>query len=501
MPKLLSLRSISKRFPGVHALKSVDFEVCAGECVALLGENGAGKSTLIKVLGGAYAPDDGLIELDGEEVSFGNPNDSLSAGIAVIYQEFNLVPELSAAENIFLGIEPNDFGFVKRRQQFQKAREILSRLGAKIDPNRKCELLTIAEKQLVEIAKAMVRDARILIMDEPSAALTNNEVEQLYQLVDELKSEGIAVVYVSHRLEEVERLADRAVVMRDGERVGELQKTEIKRSKIIEMMVGRSMDAEFPANVRNPGSVRFRVKDLSRGDQVRKVSFELRGGEILALTGLVGAGRTEAVRLLFGADRLESGSIELDGVRINPRNPKEAISQGICLLTEDRKDQGLVLCLSVRDNFALPNLEKFSRYGWLNGTKEDGSYRDYEKSIRIKCSGSGQLVRHLSGGNQQKVVLAKWLERNAEVLIFDEPTRGIDVGAKYEIYEWMNRLAVQGKCILMISSELPEVLGMSDRILVMRGGCVVGEVENSNAVTQESLMELAIGGKKPRNKK
>ena len=279
MPKLLSLRSISKRFPGVHALKSVDFEVCAGECVALLGENGAGKSTLIKVLGGAHAPDDGLIELDGEEVSFGNPNDSLSAGIAVIYQEFNLVPELSAAENIFLGIEPNDFGFVKRRQQFQKAREILTRLGAKIDPNRKCELLTIAEKQLVEIAKAMVRDARILIMDEPSAALTNKEVEQLYQLVDELKSEGIAVVYVSHRLEEVERLADRAVVMRDGERVGELQKTEIKRSKIIEMMVGRSMDAEFPANVRNPGSVRFRVKDLSRGDQVRKVSFELRGGE------------------------------------------------------------------------------------------------------------------------------------------------------------------------------------------------------------------------------
>ena len=477
----------------MHALKGVDFDLNGGECVALLGENGAGKSTLIKVLGGAHQPDGGSLEIDGQPMVFEKPTDSLDAGIAIIYQEFNLVPGLSVAENVFLGMEPNDFGWVRMSEQKRRVEDTCKRIGANLSPSALCEDLTVAERQLVEIAKALVRDARVLVMDEPSAALTKKEVEQLYLLVDDLKSKGIGIVYVSHRLEEVERLADRAVVMRDGERVGELGREELDRRRIIELMVGRSMDQEFPAHRRQPGEVRLRAHELSRGDKVRKVSLEVRAGEIVALTGLVGAGRTETARLLFGADERESGEIELDGNSLSLRTPRDAIEAGVCLLTEDRKDQGLVLGLSVRENFGLPNLESFSRRGWIDERREGQSFSGYAEKIMIKVSGPNQSAGQLSGGNQQKVVLAKWLERNAEILIFDEPTRGIDVGAKYEIYQWMNQLADQGKGILMISSELPEVLGMSDRILVMKEGELVGEVSNGNEVTQESLMAMAIG--------
>lgn len=490
---LLRLRSIHKRFPGVHALKGVDFDLNGGECVALLGENGAGKSTLIKVLGGAHQPDEGSLEIEGYSMVFEKPTDSLDAGIAVIYQEFNLVPGLSVAENIFLGMEPNDFGWVRQSEQNRRVEETCRRIGADLSPRALCEGLTVAEKQLVEIAKALVRDARVLVMDEPSAALTKKEVEQLYVLVDDLKSKGIGIVYVSHRLEEVERLADRAVVMRDGERVGELSREELDRRRIIELMVGRSMDQEFPDHQRQLGEVRLRARNLSRGKKVRKVSLEVRAGEIVALTGLVGAGRTETARLLFGADERESGEIELDGKALGLKSPREAIEAGVCLLTEDRKDQGLVLGLSVRENFGLPNLGSFSRRGWIDEKRELKTFAEYVEKILIKVSGPNQLAGQLSGGNQQKVVLAKWLECNAEILIFDEPTRGIDVGAKYEIYQWMNQLADQGKGILMISSELPEVLGMSDRIIVMKEGSVMGEVKNGNEVTQESLMAMAIG--------
>ena len=490
---LLRLASIHKRFPGVHALKGIDFELKAGECVALLGENGAGKSTLIKVLGGAHQPDEGTLEIEGEFQKFLKPTDSLDAGIAIIYQEFNLVPGLSAAENIFLGMEPNDFGWVRKGEQAERAREAFLRIGAKIEPDELCENLTIAEKQLVEIAKALMRDARILIMDEPSAALTQKEVEQLYLLVDDLKGKGIAVVYVSHRLEEIERLADRAVVMRDGEHVGELSRNELDRRKIIELMVGRSMDQEFPIEERKPGKVRLQATGLTRGKKVRDVSLEIKAGEILGLTGLVGAGRTETARLLFGADKKEHGQVELDGEILDLKSPGDAIEKGICLLTEDRKDQGLVLDLSIQDNFGLPNLARFSDFGWIDQGRERNSFLGYVSKIMIKISGVEQLAGQLSGGNQQKVVLAKWLERNAEILIFDEPTRGIDVGAKYEIYQWMNQLVGQGKGILMISSELPEVLGMSDRILVMKEGEVMGEVQNHAGLTQESLMALAMG--------
>jgi len=490
---LLELKGIEKRFPGVHALQSVDFELRSGECVALLGENGAGKSTLIKVMGGAHQADSGLVSVQGVLQSWEKPTDSLDAGVAIIYQEFNLVPGLTAAENVFLGIEPSDFGWVRKSEEKEKVREVFNRIGAEINPGALCDSLTVAEKQLVEIAKALVRDAQILVMDEPSAALTKKEVEQLYLLIDELKLRGIGVVYVSHRLEEIERVADRAIVMRDGARVGELGREELDRAKIIEMMVGRKLENEFPKEVRTPGAVRLRAKNLNRGQKVRNVSLEVRAGEILALTGLVGAGRTETVRLLFGADRADTGEVELDGRTLQLGSPSDAIEAGICLLTEDRKDQGLVLGQSIKENFGLPNLKKFSRKGWVNRSLEGQSFGEYIKKLQIKVSGQSQLASQLSGGNQQKVVLAKWLERNAEILIFDEPTRGIDVGAKFEIYQWMNQLAKAGKGIIMISSELPEVLGMSDRILVMKEGQLMGELVNGPEVTQEVLMSLAIG--------
>jgi len=477
----------------VHALQSVDFELRSGECVALLGENGAGKSTLIKVMGGAHQADSGLVSVQGVLQSWEKPTDSLDAGVAIIYQEFNLVPGLTAAENVFLGIEPSDFGWVRKSEEKEKVREVFNRIGAEINPGALCDSLTVAEKQLVEIAKALVRDAQILVMDEPSAALTKKEVEQLYLLIDELKLRGIGVVYVSHRLEEIERVADRAIVMRDGARVGELGREELDRAKIIEMMVGRKLENEFPKEVRTPGAVRLRAKNLNRGQKVRNVSLEVRAGEILALTGLVGAGRTETVRLLFGADRADTGEVELDGRTLQLGSPSDAIEAGICLLTEDRKDQGLVLGQSIKENFGLPNLKKFSRKGWVNRSLEGQSFGEYIKKLQIKVSGQSQLASQLSGGNQQKVVLAKWLERNAEILIFDEPTRGIDVGAKFEIYQWMNQLAKAGKGIIMISSELPEVLGMSDRILVMKEGQLMGELVNGPEVTQEVLMSLAIG--------
>lgn len=491
--QLLELKGIDKRFPGVHALKSVDFELGEGECVALLGENGAGKSTLIKVMGGAHQADLGVVLVKGVVQNWTKPTDALQAGVAIIYQEFNLVPGLSAAENVFLGIEPEDFGWVRRVEENKRVKEVFERIGAEINPRTLCVDLTVAEKQLVEIAKALVRDARILVMDEPSAALTKKEVEQLYLLIDDLKEKGIGVVYVSHRLEEIDRVADRAIVMRDGARVGHLSREELDRAKIIEMMVGRKLENEFPKEVREPGEVRLCAKNLNFGKKVKNISLNVRAGEILAITGLVGAGRTETVRLLFGADVADEGVIELDGKKLILRKPSDAIEAGICLLTEDRKDQGLVLGLSVRENFGLPNLDKFSSNGWIDRGAETLSFGNYIEKLQIKVSGHQQLASQLSGGNQQKVVLAKWLERNAEILIFDEPTRGIDVGAKFEIYQWMNQLAKAGKGIIMISSELPEVLGMSDRILVMKEGELMGELNNGPKVTQEVLMRLAIG--------
>jgi ABC-type sugar transport system ATPase subunit len=489
---LLEMRNVSKTFPGVKALQDVNLKLASGEVLALLGENGAGKSTLMKVLGGAHKPNSGEILIDGKATEIYSPSASQAAGIAIIYQEFNLVPGLSAADNIFLGQEKTRAGFLRRGDEYRQARKLFRRLEIDIDPDELCENLTVAQQQIVEIAKALSLNAKILVMDEPSAALTNREVERLHSIVRELKGQGIGVVYISHRLDEIFTLCDRITVLRDGRYVGEKPVGEVTRHSLIEMMVGRELKNEFPSRESAVGKKRLEVKGLARGKFVRDVSFDVRAGEILGLTGLVGAGRTETVRLIFGADRRDAGTIRLDGKELKIRGPRDAIAARIGLLTEDRKLQGLVLSHTVRENFALPNLDWLSRFGFVNAREERDAFGNYVVSLKIKVPHQEQVAKNLSGGNQQKVVLAKWLARNCEVLIFDEPTRGIDVGAKYEIYCLMNDLVAKGKSIIMISSELPEILGMSDRVLVMHGGQITGEIMDVKSATQEQIMELAV---------
>jgi ribose transport system ATP-binding protein len=492
---ILVMEGIEKSFPGVHALKSAGLSLYSGEVHALMGENGAGKSTLIKTLAGAIRPDAGAIQLDGRVVAIRTPKEAQQLGIAVIYQEFNLVPYLTARENIFLGREGSRFGFFSKSEERRETRALFERLGARIDPEARCRDLSVAGQQMVEIAKALSTGARILVMDEPTAALSAQEVEKLFDVIADLRAHGISVVYVSHRMAEIFRVADRLTVMRDGETIDTRPVSEFTRESLIEVMVGRKLENEFPKQVAEIGEKHLEVVGLRRGDGVRNVSFFVRRGEVLGLAGLVGAGRTEVARLVFGADTPDSGEIKLAGERVEIRSPSDAIRKGICLLTEDRKAQGLVLGLSVRENFGLPNLEQFSDYGVIKASDERNAFARFVTDLRIKVASQEQRARTLSGGNQQKVVLAKWLEANGDVLIFDEPTRGIDVGAKYEIYLLMNRLAAQGKSIVMISSELPEVLGMSDRILVMHEGRISGEITDVANATQEQIMALAVGAR------
>ena len=490
---LLRMRAISKSYPGVKALTHVDLDLRQGEVLALVGENGAGKSTLIKVLGGAHRPDSGEILIEDADPHIHCPRDAIRAGIAVIYQEFNLVPSLSASDNLFLGQESTTAGFVHPQQERHRANELFKKIGVDVDTTAPVRSLSIAQQQVVEIAKALSLDAKILVMDEPSATLTPQEVERLLDVVRELKSHGIGIIYITHRLDEVFAVADRVMVLRDGQHVGSHDVKDVNRTQLIEKMVGRKLENEFPKRDVTLGQTRLMIEGLQRGDVVRDVSFSVRGGEILGVTGLVGAGRTEMARLIFGADEREKGTIIVDNVRRDIRHPRDAIRHGIGLLTEDRKSQGLVLNRSVQENFGLPNLSQFSRSGFLQPTSERKSLINYVKTLRTKISHPEQSAGNLSGGNQQKVVLSKWLQRDCNVIIFDEPTRGIDVGGKYEIYQLMNDLAAAGKSIIMISSELPEILGMSDRILVMHAGRVAGEIHDVTRATQAEIMHLAVG--------
>ena len=492
--RLLQMNGIDKSFPGVHALRSVSLDLCAGEVLALVGENGAGKSTLIKILGGAYQPDRGEVLLEGEARRMASPTVAQAAGISIIYQEFNLIPDLTVRENIFLGREKVRHGFVRAAEEHRESRRLFEKIGIAIDPNARCRDLTVAQQQTVEIAKALSVNARIIVMDEPTAALTSQEVEHLFAIIKDLKSHSIGVIYISHRLDEVFAVADRVMVLRDGAHVGTHKVGSITREELIELMVGRPLEAEFPKHTASPGPERLRVADLCRGDAVREVSFSVRAGEVLGFAGLVGAGRTETMRLIFGADRAERGHIFIDGKEADIRNPRDAIRNRICLLTEDRQGQGLVLKHSVRENFGLPNLKRFVRGLFIDQQMEREEFAGYIDMLRIKVPNQDQLAEHLSGGNQQKVVLAKWLAHHADIIIFDEPTRGIDMGAKYEIYQLMNRLTSEGKAIIMISSELPEILGMSDRVLVMHEGRVKGEITDVPTSRQEDILAMAIGG-------
>ena len=491
---LLEMRGIEKTFPGVKALSGVDLQVRRGEVLALLGENGAGKSTLMKVLGGAHHPNSGTILIDGQETVFHTPHDSQKAGVSIIYQEFNLIPALTVRENLFLGRESTSRGFVKRREETAQARALFAKMGVDLDPESLCRDLSVSQQQVVEIAKAFSQDATILVLDEPSAALTNTEVDRLFDVIRDLKSRGLGLIYISHRLEEIFEIADRVSVLRDGSHVGSASIDELNKEKLISLMVGRELTEDFPPRNVTLGEPLLEVNNLSRGETVRNVSFTIRRGEILGLTGLMGAGRTETARLIFGADKRDSGEIKLAGQTLDIKHPRDAIAAKMGLLTEDRKTQGLILKHSVRENFGLPNLDQFSSSGFVNNKQENAEFGNYVERLKVKIPHQEQLAGHLSGGNQQKVVLAKWLARNCEVLIFDEPTRGIDVGAKHEIYQLMNDLAAAGKCILMISSELPEVLGMSDRILVMHNGKVTGEIGDVPNTSQEKILELAMQG-------
>ena len=486
---LLEMVGITKTYPGVQALKNVNFEVGEGEVHALVGENGAGKSTLMKILAGAEKMNSGEIRIRGQAVHIDSPYRAQELGISMIYQEFNLIPQLGAAENIFLGREPSRFGFVDFKRERREAEQILQRLGITLDLNTPVNRLSIAQQQMVEIAKALSVKAKIIAMDEPSATLTLHELKNLFALIKTLKQQGVSVIYISHRLEEIFEVCDRLTVLRDGERIGSKPIGEINREGIIEMMVGRKITDEFPKETFAPGAEVLRVEHLRRG-LVREISFSVRKGEIVALTGLVGAGRTETARMIFGADQPEGGQMFLENRPVHIASPRHAIDSGICLLTEDRKSQGLILGMRIRENITLPTLMDFCRFLFIQGRRERETAHQSMQELRIKAPSIETEAQNLSGGNQQKVVLAKWLLANSKLFIFDEPTRGIDVGAKREIYLLMNELLRRGAGILMISSELPEVLGMADRILVMSYGRLAGELSRE-AATQEKIMDMA----------
>lgn len=491
MESILGFEHVTKQYPGVLALDDITTSFEPGLVHAFLGENGAGKSTLIKVLSGAISPDSGIIRIFGKDYPRLNPHLSQSLGIEVIYQELNLVPQLTIAENIFLGHEKRNGPFLRRSEMNKEAAVILSRLGIDINPTLSVGTLSIAYMQLVEIAKAVSRDARILVMDEPTAPLTAKEVGTLFTLIRSLKARGVTILYISHRMEELFELSDTVTVLRDGQCIAKLPTKDAERGALIDLMVGRSLHEEYPRKLYPVCEEVLEVSGLN-SSKVHDVSFHLCKGEILGIAGLVGAGRTELARLLFGADRHDAGEILIDGKSVRIDSPMDGIRNGIALIPEDRKNQGLLLDLMIRHNISLPSIRTLSSGLFINRQKEKNASEAFIKSLRIKTPGDSVITKNLSGGNQQKIVIAKWLGTNSKILIFDEPTRGIDVGAKQEIYHLMHDLASQGLGIIMISAEMPELLGMADRILVMRNGKIAGQLMKEEA-TQNAILELAMG--------
>ena len=489
---ILKMQGIQKYFSGVHALKGVNFELRAGEVHALMGENGAGKSTLIKVLCGIHKRDGGNIELFGEEVSFNNIAESQAAGISVIHQELNMMGHLTVAQNMFIGREFKQGIFINDKKMEEEAQKLFDKMGVKINPATKLGDLTVGKQQMVEIAKAVSRECKLLVLDEPTAALTLPEVEELFKIMNDLRDKGIGMIYISHRMDEINRISDRVTVMRDGEYVGTVNTAEVTKDDIVKMMVGRVImgDQKAVSAVAPDAPVILEVNHLNAGKEVKDVSFQLRKGEILGFAGLMGAGRTEVARALYGADVRQTGEIIINGQKVSIKTPEQAVKCGICYLSEDRKRFGLMLDKSVTENTTIASVDDFIKAGLINDGAMRSSSSEFNTKLRTKTPSMEQLLKNLSGGNQQKVIIARWLMKNADIFIFDEPTRGIDVGAKSEIYSLMEELVNQGKSIIMISSELPEVLRMSDRILVMCEGRKTGELDISEA-TQENIMQLA----------
>mgnify|MGYP001068996388 FL=1 len=492
---VVELRNVTKRFPGVVALHNMQLAVKPGEIHGLIGENGAGKSTLIKVLTGVHMADEGEIYVHGERKIFKNPNESAAAGIACVYQELNIEKLLSVTDNIFINKWTKKGFLLDYEGMHKKAAEVMQSLGQDIDPRKAAGTFGMGVQQMIEIAKAVLIDAKMIIMDEPTSSLGEKEVKQLMQTCRELKARGVGILFVSHKLEELFELCDRVTVIRDGEFIETRDIAGWNNDSLITAMVGRTLENQFPKEFGTKGECMLKIENLSIGGVLKNVSLEAYGGQILGMSGLVGAGRTETVRAVFGADPIDGGKIYIKGKEVNVKSPKQAIAEGIALLTEDRKGQGLVLQESIRTNLVLASLKRHTTGLFLDERRIQESGEGHIRTLRIKTPSIDEIVGQLSGGNQQKVVIGKWLNSEADIYIFDEPTRGIDVGAKVEVYNVMNSLVKAGKCVIMISSEMPEILGMSDRVVVMRGGKVMATVErDSKHFNQEDIMKAAWGG-------
>lgn len=492
MDKILSMNKICKSFPGVKALDNAKLELHKGEVIVLMGENGAGKSTLMKILTGVYSKDEGEIIYFGESLNVSNPKEAQEKGISIIYQEFNLIPDLNVVDNIFLSKEiKNSFGVIKRKEMVEGAKKILKKLNLKIDVNKKISELTVGEQQMVEIAKALNSDTKILIMDEPTAALTESETEELFRVIHELKKDGVGIVYISHRMDELKKIADTVLIMRDGKFVKKKAFKEITIDEIIKLMVGRELKDQFPQRNKNITDMLMEVKIHNPNNGLN--NFNIRKGEIISFAGLMGAGRTELAKSIFGADNTFCLELTLEGKKLKVNTPIDAINHKIAYLTEDRKRDGLLLNLSVEDNIMVSNLEIIkNNVGSLDFNKSKDICNSFVKTMNIKTPNLDQQIKNLSGGNQQKAILARWLVQDKKILIIDEPTRGIDVGAKREVYQLMNKLAENGAGIIMISSELPEILGMSDRVIVMHEKKITG-ILNNEGLSQEEIMAYATG--------